>query len=255
MKARIVSVGLLIVIICTCFATVQAKNPSVKPLKITAVTTDTTTLSADLYVPADTGRTTFPLVILLHMMNHDRASYRELVPLLLSRKWAVLNVDLRGHGKSNVVRGAKRTPEQLLESDFPRMPGDLNVLVAESLKRSAQIDTQRVAIVGASIGSSVAVFYGAEHPTAKAIVLLSPGLNYRNMELRPRLMLYGRRPILMLVGKKDQRSFESCILLNKVALGDKKLVVYDVDAHGTDIFPAVKGADSLVINWLGPRMY
>ena len=254
MKMRSMLVGMLVTM-TQCFASaVHAGKPAPKPIEVSATTADSTVLSADLYLPWDTGQARFPLVILMHMMNRDRRTYRDLVPLLLGRRWAVLNVDLRGHGKSNVVHGAKRKPEQLQESDFQQMPADLGLLVTTASRRSARLDTLRVGVVGASIGSSVAVFYGAEHPHTEGIVLLSPGLNYRNMELRPKFMQYSRRPVLILVGKQDQGSFESCMLLDNVAQGDKKLVVYPGAEHGTDIFRAVNGADTLVANWLGGRL-
>lgn len=220
------------------------------PTPLIVNTRDSSTIYSDLYLPLDTSVAKFPLVVLMHMFDRDRTTFEKLVPLLLERNWAVLNVDLRGHGKSAVVRRRTILPQMLHTADFRMMPGDLFLLLAEIPKKTARVDTTQLAIIGASIGSSVGVMYGAKHPEVRAIVLVSPGLEYRKMNTEPYLAEYSRRPVLIMVGKYDSYSYQSSLTLESVALGEKKLVIYEKPKHGTELIEAVRGADSLIVDWL-----
>ncbi len=250
MKTRIALMGLLAAAIGLSAADEGCAQRRIMPSPITAITRDSTIIYSQLHVSTDTSVARYPLVVLLHMYGRGHSDYKSLVPMLLDRNWAVLNVDLRGHGRSASVRGQIIKPHQLRIVDFRMMSGDLTLLLSAVGERTPRVDVSRLGIIGASIGASVGTQYGAKHPEVKAIALLSPGLEYKKLNTELHLAEYGKRPVLILVGKYDTYSYLSSRTLDSTAWGEKRLVIYENSKHGTDLFEAVPGADSLIVDWL-----
>jgi dienelactone hydrolase len=130
------------------------------------------------------------------------------------------------------------------------MSGDLLLLLEHVEAEISRIDTTQIAVIGASIGSSVGTQFAARSPNTKALVLLSPGLRYQGITTDGPLADYHKRPVLLLVGNQDDYSYASAVKLEKVAHGPVKLIEFDSDKHGTDLFTERLGADSLIVNWL-----
>ena len=68
---------------------------------ITLQAADDINLVADFY-PAPTDSAEPPVVMLLHMLNSNRSAYEPLIPDLHEAGYAILNIDMRGHGDSGV---------------------------------------------------------------------------------------------------------------------------------------------------------
>lgn len=254
MKTRIIFVGLLASILGLALAGSGPAQPRIMPTLVGVTAPDSSIIYADLHLPQDTTTAQFPLVALMHMYDRGRADFAELIPLLLERKWAVLNVDLRGHGKSASVRGHVILPQHLRLADFRMMATDLDLLIDAAAQRDRRIDTTHLAIIGASIGASVGLQYGAQHPEVRALALLSPGLSYKKLNSELHLAKYGKRPVLFMVGKYDTYAYLSSRSLDSAAWGEHRLVVYDNPKHGTDLFAAEPGADSLIVDWLDSHL-
>ena len=69
-----------------------------EPKVVTFATEDGVEIVADYYAP--TGPAAAPVVILLHMYRSDRAAWKPLMPALHEAGFAVLAIDMRGHGDS-----------------------------------------------------------------------------------------------------------------------------------------------------------
>ncbi len=218
---------------------------------ISVTTRDSSIIESSLFTPVDSTQQRFPVVILLHMLGHDRTTYYDLVPQLLDRDWAVLAMDLRGHGKSQFVRKRFRTIKELSYGDYQLMVGDLSLTLAKIAEKYPRIDTAQLAVVGASIGSTIGTKFAARSPNTRALVLLSPGLKYKRIPVDGPLADYRKRPVLILVGTQDDYSYASAVQLKDVANGPVRLEEYDMDNHGTELLGEKLGADSLIVNWLG----
>ncbi|MGB6421904.1 MAG: alpha/beta fold hydrolase, partial [Anaerolineales bacterium] len=118
-------------------------------------------------------------VLLLHMVYGDRSQWDELVPLLTSNGYAVVAIDMRGHG-INLEKA---------EDDIER--------VWSYMTERGDIDPSHSAIIGASIGANMALVAAANQPEVNTVVLLSPGLNYFGVTTSDALEAYGQRPILI----------------------------------------------------------
>ena len=94
----------------------------------------------------------------------------------------------------------------------------------------------RVGIVGASYGSSLAIIYAADDPKVAAVALLSPGLNYfGNMQTEPAVQKYGDRPLFMAAAENDPDSNSAAAQLNLDAPEPHRAVLVSVSkgGHGT----------------------
>ncbi len=162
------------------------------------ITRDGVELAATYY-PGTKGRETVP-IILLHIFRGNRNDFSELAPYLQSLGHAVLVPDLRGHGDSTSVRGA-RVPLQadiLSPTQFGRMVRfDMERLKYFLLQKNnaGELNIEKLCIVGGGMGASVAMTWARldwnrppvgnrkQGQDVKALVLLSPEMNTPGLPL------------------------------------------------------------------------
>ncbi len=224
-----------------------AQPPSAE--QVTFTTSDGVTISATLHHPSPGTRV--PCVILLHQNKSDRSSWAQLIPLLLQNNYAALALDLRGHGASTNFGGRTRTFADFTDADYAAMINDVRA-AANYLHNRKDINGGRLGLIGASIGANLALQYASEDRTVRTVIMLSPGLDYRSLEVVPYLDAYDRRALFMIVSQGDAYSYNSCLEIKKEATiaSPLKLKVYDGDVHGTGLLAAHKGLDAIFIAWL-----
>lgn len=193
-------------------------------------------IHATLTVPEGSGPHSG--VILLHMLGDDRLVWQEtgFSQTLQQNGFASLAVDMRGHGETG---GGQ---------DWALAELDLQNVV-NYLEQRPEIE-RVTAVIGASIGSNMALITAANRPDIPTAVLLSPGLDYRGVTTDDRLEAYGERPLLIVASAGDTYAAQSSQTLHDLALGDVELIVYEGPAHGTNIFAAQPELSQTLINWL-----
>jgi pimeloyl-ACP methyl ester carboxylesterase len=218
--------------------------------RVTVKASDGTVLVGDLYLPPSQEQQMAPLVVLLHMLSRNRRDWQPYIPRLTAQGRAVLAMDLRGHGES-IKRGHERLSWRTFRtSDYAKMPADLLETLDALSGYGTLIDLNRVAVIGASIGCNVAVVAAADRETIRALVLLSPGLDYRGIKTREAMRRYGRRPLLLVAGSADTYAVKSTRTLYGVAAGPKEIKIYHGEAHGTRILERRSDAVTFVFDWL-----
>jgi len=153
-------------------------------------------LKATMYTPSGSGP--LPGVILLHMLGSDRQVWDDngLANTLVENGYAVLSVDMRGHGETGS------------SIDWPLAPEDLQ-RAWDHFTSLETVDPQRTAVIGASIGANLALVTGADQPAIRTVILLSPGLDYRGVATEGPLEKYGPRPILIVASEEDVYAADS----------------------------------------------
>lgn len=220
----------------------------VGPEDVTLRTADGVFIAGTYYRPEQPGSR--PAVILLHMLSRNRHDWDAFARALAWRGYAVLAIDLRGHGESTRGVGSWRL---LTEPGFQAMVKDV-AAAHEYLRKAPEADGERVAVIGASIGANVALVYGSLEPSVKTLVLLSPGLEYRGVATAEAMNLYGPRPLLIVASREDTYSAESSTTLNNLAIGRHRLVMHNDAGHGTRMFDSVPGMESTLLEWLGSTL-
>jgi len=220
--------------------------------KVSFETSDGVTLAAN-YWPGDPGA-----VLLLHMMPATKESWNNFATQLAADGWTVLAIDLRGHGESTLRHDPERGPLQLdykLFDENMHQQSQLDIQAAVQWLRLH--NTELKAIVGASIGSSLALQYQVEEAFYGKTALLSPGFNYYGIQTQPLAEKLHDPQLLFLAGARDdvRRDGTSCAaaaleLYRLAPITNKQIFLSDSSAHGTDLF-AVEGSLSLqLLKWL-----
>lgn len=200
-----------------------------------------------------------PAVILIHSLGQTREEWATFVPMLQHAGFAVLAVDLRGHGESNrrlTGQGPQSVDYHKFASrDFQDMLLDVDTAF-NWFTAQPGVDRNRVAIVAASLGANVALRYAAFNEDVAAFLLLSPGMVYQDVRADDVIGKVGHRPLRIVVSRFDGYSFESCkrlIELRKQA-GEtgatNDLTVCSGSQHGEAMLTGVKQLPGVCIDWL-----
>ncbi|MBS1768887.1 MAG: alpha/beta fold hydrolase [Acidobacteria bacterium] len=179
-----------------------------------------------------------PALLLMHQWTANRHTYDEFAERMNQNGYAVLSFDGRGFGESNKKADGTEVKVDLDKGIDPKLLlADANAAV-EFLSKQQNVDANKIGIIGASYGSSVAIMYAADHPNIAAVVLLSPGVNYfDNLPTIPAIKNYGTRPILLVAAKDDKDSAEAVEkLMEDSENPNAEATVYPDGGHGTAIF-------------------
>ncbi|GAB4572284.1 MAG: hypothetical protein Kow0077_11290 [Anaerolineae bacterium] len=236
--ALALSAGLLIpVLAATAQGDGPADLPSAEPVTL-AASADGLTLVGDFYpaLPVDEQETAAPAVLLLHMLGSDREAWAPLIPALHEAGYAVLAVDMRGHGETG---GAQ---------DWPLAEQDVADWLAW-LRAQDGVDAERVNLVGASIGANLALRGLANDDTVVTAVALSPGLDYRGVTTEDAVAAV-TRPLMLVAGQGDRYSAESVRALGAALQGAGLVRFYASGLHGTQFLPQEPSLEALIIHWL-----
>jgi dienelactone hydrolase len=193
---------------------------------------------------------TVPGVLLLHQMRGKRQDYSDLIKELVGRGYAVLAMDLRGHGESIKAKDGKERRHQDFEvSEFAAMVSDAELAV-NHLREQPGVDADRIAIVGASIGANAALNAAAKNPAVKSVVLLSPGIEYHKIKTEPAMKKY-EGAVFLAASEEDKYSAQTVNRLKELARGKCELKMYSGAGHGTNMFRPTKGdLQTRVFNWI-----
>ncbi len=201
-------------------------------------------MRATLYAPATTPA---PGVILLHMAGSTREAWAPFQLLARADGYVSIAIDLRGHGETATREGVGN-PGGFSADDWLGVLDD--VAAAKQSLIEAGADPKRIAIAGASIGANLALRYAAMDPEIQAVVMLSPGEDYRGVGTIKTMETFTSRPVLMMSARGDAYSAASVQKLDALAKDFCELRLYPGVAHGTDLLSAEPVAPDQILMWL-----
>ncbi len=206
-----------------------------------------------LYVPKEAStKNRVPLVILLHSLGKNKSDWYELPEKIKSLNFAVLNLDLRGHGASiNKQNGKKKYWQNFKNIEFAKYPQDINDALAALKKDYPEINTGRTGLVGANIGANAAVIAGSKNnKDIKTMVLISPYSSIKGLNALIPMVNYGVHPVLFIVSTPDRISYYDTTELIKYAQGKKVLKTYPDGGNGTSLIRFKPDSKELILSWL-----
>ena len=207
-------------------------------------TEDGVKIVGDLSLPSAT-KDRAPVAILLHMYRSDRSAWKPLVPKLTQAGFVVLAIDLRGHGES-IEPKSQDLAQKVQSRDaalFNAMYRDVEAGYAFLGKRK-DTNMSRVAVIGASVGCSVAIDYAARQPRVGAIVCMTPGTNYLGLDSTKPIVKLSDRPTLLLATEDERGATDSLCKLNAKVTCE---IVGKGRVHGTRMFGKIAGVEKKIV--------
>jgi pimeloyl-ACP methyl ester carboxylesterase len=213
------------------------------------ITADKTRLMADIYsAPGDKAH---PCVILLHQLGRNNGDMVPLIQPLLAEGFTVVNLDMRGHGAS-VNRLTGNVPyNKFTDADWAQLPFDLRV-VRDNLITVPNIDVQKFAVIGASIGANASIIQARMAANIAAAVLLSPGMDFHGLKPAEAMAGY-HKPVLLVAAKDDVYSADSALKLSKMN-SKSTLDILPNGGHGYQMFVAHPELAKQIATWLHNAM-
>jgi pimeloyl-ACP methyl ester carboxylesterase len=196
--------------------------------------------------PKPTDR--YPLIILVHGLGGEGRNWREWIPGLVRQGYAVLAVDVRGHGQSTHIMATGFRPWRLLDAmQWQAATKDMDQWMRYA-SGSLQTDQPQVAsgpftLIGVGLGANLALVGAGNNPQwATQVVALAPGLDYKG--IAPAVpMLQFEKPIFFAASQSDTYALSSAEKLYKIAQGPKQLRLFKDIGTGLDMtrnYPPLK---------------
>ena len=185
------------------------------------------------YYPSVFSGRQSPAALLLHQNGGNKDEWILLIPALQTEGYSILAVDQRGFGDTGGT------------ADWKLAEADVATMLAW-LRSQPAIKGDQVAIIGASIGSNLALRGCSADKQCKVAVALSPGLDYFGVKTEDVLQNMGLRAFLLVAAQHDGTSISSVKKLASIASGNAMVRLYeDSGKHGAalllykDLIPTI----------------
>lgn len=150
----------------------------------------------------------YPTVLLLHSLGYTSKNWGNLISYLNKAGYAVIAMDLRGHGKS--VYDSKLHEHSWVyfkPKAYQRFPSDVVDILNQAQKTSKKVSVNNYAIIGADIGANTAILAARQFKyKPKAMALISPSINFKGLYVPIKLTEIGTVPVLAMACTQDRYS-------------------------------------------------
>jgi alpha-beta hydrolase superfamily lysophospholipase len=154
--------------------------------------------------------------------------------------YGVLAFDLRGHGESGGSIPAEGQYSSFLQ----------DVTAARRFVASrGDVIPSRIALIGASLGGTLALLDAAAHPGVTAIALLSPSIDYRGLRIDAAMRRYAG-PLLLIAGDDDPYAMRSSKEIAKGGGSRRETLVLPHAGHGTAMLARNPDLIRALVDWL-----
>lgn len=194
----------------------------------------------------------YPLIILLHGLNRSHLVWSDLPATLTKAGYAVFALDLRGHGKSTTTTWKRRVNWRYLKPEqWTTLYRDITQIIHFFKKGEdyPEVDGNQVAIIGEKLGANVGTFAAKYNSEVKALVLMSPGLEFKGIDASRGVLDYENNTLIM-SNQDFKDSHNQARHLYNWILGPKTLQVYEKIGEGADMLTNQPSVAIQIQNWL-----
>ncbi|MFQ5706592.1 MAG: alpha/beta hydrolase [bacterium] len=234
---------LLLVVVGLFAASDVGAQPGFTKQTISFQTADGFTIQATLGLPATT-KERLPAVILIHQGGSDRTEWTPFFSKLQKENYVVLAYDVRGHGASDKVKSV-----YALFDDPKQAPLDLRAAL-QYLRSLSQVDSQRIGVVGASIGANLACVASSEMGVKTAVAMSGKTSAVFNLAGKKLLKLHSIFYIASAGDQGGKRAQWARELYEKTQKPHKIEIVKNSSAHGVSIFDDAPDLANQILAWL-----
>lgn len=160
----------------------SATGASNAPLRVAASvpsgpqieTLDLVKLQTSMEIPSGVPAP-IPAVLLLHGFGEDRTVWNEFKKALLAKGFAVMTLDLRGHGESKTKNNQPITASKDWRTSPHEFPVDVDAALTW-LKTQTRINSNKIAVIGTDVGASLALIASGRFRQVRTVVAVNPNL-------------------------------------------------------------------------------
>lgn len=204
--------------------------------RVSVPTADGVTIAGEFYEPSSRPA---PGVVLVHMLTRSRADWGGLPEKIRDAGMAALAIDLRGHGQSS---GSAQDLQAMIE--------DVRA-AAQWLSSRPNVRGDQIAIVGASLGASLALLAAVDLPQVRVLALLSPSLDYRGLRTDTGLVKrLGARSLWLAASDQDPLALRTLRDIAAEPSGAREQHVSSALAHGTVLLDKDGDLPRSLVDWL-----
>jgi len=179
----------------------EAKATSASTVSIK--TKDELLIAGSFWEPKGKGRA--PGALLVHAAGSDRKTLEELGEYLSKRGFAVLTIDLRGHGGSVSANANwdKAADDKARDALWALAARDV-LAAAEYLQGRSEVMTTNLTVVGVGSGCSLAMRHALTDNNARALVMVTPealSFGFNNAE---NIVKLAGLPTMIIASNKDR---------------------------------------------------
>lgn len=188
--------------------------------------------------------------ILVPMLLRDRSTWAAFAEQASASGIGCLAIDPRGHGQSENPSG--QAPDKWGKAQWSVVLKDVKAAKEFLIKKGFK--DSRIFVIGASLGGSVALNYGAQDKAIAGVALLSATDNAQRMTVLDATGSYGKRPIFIASSRDDRPYNDVAHKLASAAQGEKTVREYEHAGHGTNMFGHEDTPGDLsksLIDWIG----
>lgn len=197
---------------------------------------DGTSLAGELF---ESSNRPSPGVVLVHMLSRNKGDWHGLPERIRDAGITALAIDLRGHGGSSGAAG-----------DLTAMIQDVRAAV-QWLAARQNVRPDAIAVVGASLGASLALLAAVDLPQVRALGLLSPSLDYRGLRTDTALLKrLGSRSIWLAASSEDPLALRTLRDMAAESSGPREQMVSSTAAHGTVLLERDGDVGRALVDWL-----
>ncbi len=211
-------------------------------------------IKATLTYPKLKNQKEYSTVVLLHSLGYNSQWWSELPNELFNKGYAVLTIDLRGHGNS--IYNSKLTKiswKSMKDSAYAKYPNDI-VKTIETIKKenAKRIFFNNWAIVGADIGASAGILASDElkNISPKTIVMISPVIKTKGLYIPVSVAHLDGVDFLAISGTDDTDSEEAAKYLSKFAQNEFATFTSDSRTTGMLMLKNDPGLSKMIAEWI-----
>lgn len=196
-KLGIIAIIVLIVISTIGFSLSETSGLIVSTEKIDVNIVNQRTLSATYVYPTGDWNEELPGVVVFHGLSSSKEMMWPIVKILARNGFAVLSVDLQGHGQSTGSLGEDGDSQFSIKS----LAND-GMKAVEFLRSQKEVNSTIIGLLGHSMGASTSIATSFEDNTIRSNVLLGNDLNSESV--RELLNTSNPQNMLLAMGSYDE---------------------------------------------------
>ena len=223
-------IGMALAVMAVAIAAEAAGRP------VTFPSLDGTSLAGEFY---ESSNRPSAGVVLVHMLSRNKGDWHGLPDRIRDAGITALAIDLRGHGGSSGSAG-----------ELAKMVQDVRAAV-QWLASRPNMRPDAIAIVGASLGASLALLAAIDLPQVRMVALLSPSLDYRGLRTDTGLVRrLGSRSLWLAASSEDPLALRTLRDFAAENSGPREQHVSNAAAHGSVLLDRDPDLARALVDWL-----